>query len=162
MDPGQPYRPGRDPIVWLATGGGLGWSPVAPGTLGALLGVGLSIAVYQIPGSFWQLIVLTGVCLAGVPICGHAAQRLGDHDPSAVIWDELATVPWVFVFIPHDRLASPMTLVGGFLLHRLFDISKLPPVNWLEQLPGGWGIMADDCGAAAYAAVCLYWVHTIW
>ena len=46
--------------------------------------------------------------------------------------------------------------VAGFLLHRLMDIAKPPPVRQLERLPMGWGIMADDWMAAAYAAVALW------
>ena len=47
-------------------------------------------------------------------------------------------------------------LLLGFILFRLFDIWKPFPARQAESLPGGWGIMADDWVAAAYAAICLW------
>jgi phosphatidylglycerophosphatase A len=38
---------------------------------------------------------------------------------------------------------------------RLFDIWKPFPLRRLENLPGGWGIMADDWMAGVYAAILL-------
>jgi phosphatidylglycerophosphatase A len=46
--------------------------------------------------------------------------------------------------------------LAGFLLHRLFDITKPPPASQLEALPDGAGVMADDLMAAIYACVTLY------
>jgi phosphatidylglycerophosphatase A len=97
--------------------------------------------------------VLVGILL-GVPLCSRAARDLGGQkDPGAVVWDEIATVPLVFLLIP--QAGSWLWLVVGFALHRLFDISKPWPCRWLERLPGGLGIMADDVAAALYAAIVL-------
>lgn len=74
-------------------------------------------------------------------------------DPGPVVWDEIATVPLVFVLAP---AASGWWLAVGFGLHRLFDITKPWPCRRLERLPGGLGIMADDVAAAGYAAVVLW------
>ncbi len=47
-------------------------------------------------------------------------------------------------------------LIVGFALHRLFDISKVPPARQLEQLPEGLGIMADDWAAGVYSCLALH------
>ena len=60
----------------------------------------------------------------------------------------------VFAVVP-AAARSPAVLAALFVLHRLFDITKPFPCRRLERLPSGLGIMADDWGAAAYAAVCL-------
>lgn len=145
--------------VLLATGLGLGMSPWAPGTIGTLWGIPITIGMSFIePFSFRLLAVFAGIA-AGVVVCHAAARRLGGKDPSAVVWDEFATVPLVFLPLATEYWRSPWALAIGFLLHRLFDISKLPPVNYAESLPGGWGIMLDDVLAAAYAAVVMVFLH---
>ena len=47
----------------------------------------------------------------------------------------------------------------GFATYRLFDIWKPFPIRHVEQLPGGWGIMADDVVAGAYTLVLLHLAH---
>lgn len=148
-------RAWRSPAVLLATGLGVGASPVAPGTLGALWGIPISLAVFSLSTWYWQVAILLLINLLGVPICGAAARALGAKDPGAVVWDEFATVPLVFLFVRSELVFEPTVLIVGFVLHRLFDISKLPPVRQLERLPGGWGIMADDWFASVYAGVTL-------
>jgi phosphatidylglycerophosphatase A len=87
---------------------------------------------------------------AGVPICAAGQRRFGQKDPGVVVWDEMATMPMVFLLLPLAKIGLGVLLVG-FALHRLFDILKPPPCRQLERLPGGLGIMADDVAAALYA-----------
>jgi phosphatidylglycerophosphatase A len=46
-------------------------------------------------------------------------------------------------------------LLAGFILFRVFDIVKPPPVRWLERLPAGTGIVVDDLGAGIYGLLVL-------
>ncbi len=144
--------------LWLATGFGTGYLPAAPGTWGALLGLLVAIALAWLP---WVagVGITAGLILLGVPVCGRAAAWFGRHDPPQVVWDELATVPLVFVLCPFPL--GPWWYVAaywllGFALHRLFDIAKPVPVRQLERFPGGWGVMLDDFAAAVYAAGALW------
>ncbi len=150
-------RPPRRLAVWLATGGGVGFVRWAPGTFGTLLGLPLAWAISLLP--LWGRVpAIVGLIAVGVPICSVAARRLGSKDPGAVVWDEIAAVPLTFAATSFDR--SPGSLAAvlalGFVLFRVFDILKPPPAGWLERLPGGWGIMADDLAAAIYAGACLH------
>src|SRR5947209_534073 len=151
-----PGRP-RGPAVWLATGGGVGFVPWAPGTFGTLVGLPLAWAIALLP-SWGRAPAILGMLALGVPICSIAARRLGSKDPGAVVWDEIAAMPVVFCLTSFDRPAGSLAavLALGFGFFRLFDIAKPPPCRWLEHLPGGWGIMADDLGAAIYAGLCLH------
>lgn len=72
-------------------------------------------------------------------------------DPGPVVWDEIATVPLVFLLWPSG--ITWLWLLVGFGLHRLFDITKPPPCRQLERLPEGLGVMVDDVAAAGYAAI---------
>ncbi|MEX2171908.1 MAG: phosphatidylglycerophosphatase A [Pirellulales bacterium] len=142
----------RSPAVWLATGLGIGLIGPAPGTLGALWGLLLAWGISHLP-PLTAAIVVIGFLAAGVLLCTRAARSLGGKDPQAIVWDELATVPIVFSFVP---LTSWKVAFGGYALHRLFDITKPWPCQQLERLPEGLGIMADDVAAAVYAAGALW------
>ncbi len=136
----------------LATGLGVGWSPLAPGTWGTLWGLPLAWGLAELPSVGWRLAVLVALFLIGVPVCSYAADRLGGKDPGAVVLDEIVALPLALVFVPFTF----WTAVLAFVLFRFFDISKLPPVGYAERLPRGWGVMADDIVAGGYAAVVLY------
>jgi len=161
----------RDPVLLLATGGGLGLAPWASGTFGALWGLPLTLAAVRLADvlpeyAVWIYLTLMVLLAAvGVPLCTHAMQRFGgEKDPSAIVWDEFSTVPLVFVLVPLTLLMNPVVLGLGFLLHRVFDIVKPPPCRWLERLPRGLGIMADDWAAALYACLVLHlllWLQVI-
>ncbi len=137
----------------LATGFGIGLIPFAPGTFGTLLGIPLAWGVGQLPSVGWRLLAVAGVCAIGIPVCTAAARRLGGQkDPGAIVFDEIASLPITFWLVPIDSVA---VVVAGFLLHRLFDITKPPPARQLERLSTGLGIMADDWIAGIYSNLAL-------
>ena len=139
--------------VFVATAGGVGLVPLAPGTWGALVGVGLTVVLQQTPSAWVQGAILVGLFLWGVGVCRRAVERLGrGKDPGAIVWDEVVSMPVVFLGLGSSNWSM---LVAGYLLHRLFDIAKPPPIRQLERLPHGWGIMADDVVAALYAQLAL-------
>lgn len=151
------------PLLWLATGFGLGYVPVAPGTAGALLGLPLAWGMLQLPTAGFVAVQVL-LLAVGVPLCTQAARRLAqrnpsesDHDPSAVVYDEYATVPACLFLLP----ASATILFAGFVLHRLMDVVKPWPICLAERLPRGWGIMADDLVAAVFANVLLHAARAI-
>lgn len=150
--------------VAVATGLGFGFAPWMPGTVGAIWGLPLAFAVAHLAWPAGQLAAIVACFLVGVPICAVAARALGGKkDPGAIVWDEIASLPIVFLGIAPERLgvgdlaaADWRLYAAGFLLHRVFDIAKPPPARQVERLPGGWGIMADDAVAAAMGCASLH------
>ena len=145
--------------VWLGTLAGMGHWPGGPGTYGTAAGLLAGVVLGSanlggVPGVAITLlaIVANGV---GVWICSRASRELGVKDPSEIIWDEFASALWLVLALPAHCRVTPWILLATFALHRLFDISKLPPVRQCERLPGGWGIMADDWMASLYALAIL-------
>jgi phosphatidylglycerophosphatase A len=147
--------------VFLATGLGAGFFPVAPGTVGALWGVplawGLEHLAYRTSlatpyPAVCHAAAIVAICAAGIPVCTVAARRLGKKDPGSIVLDEIASMPIAFYLIP---ITNWKIAAAGFVLHRLFDVTKPPPARQLERLSGGLGIMADDWAAAVYANVAL-------
>lgn len=138
----------------VAIGFGLGLIPLAPGTFGSLLGPPLAWGIEQLP--WWGRLAMPLVLFAlGVPICAAGARFLRLKDPGPVVFDEIAAFSIVFLAVP----VNLKTAVAGFVLFRIFDITKPWPARQLERLPGGVGIMADDYAAGAYAAVILWFLN---
>jgi len=140
-----------DPVHILAFGFGTGLSPVAPGTVGSLVGVLLAWLTLDL-GLPLQLGVAAAISLSGVWICGESARRIGVHDHGGIVWDEIAGM---YITL----LAAPPTVAGwtlAFVLFRAFDIAKPWPIRDLDhRIHGGLGIMLDDLVAALYALVLL-------
>lgn len=145
------------PSFFLATGAGFGLVPFAPGTVGSIWGIPLALALaHFVPNVGIHLAVLVFLNLIGIPICTAAAKRMSRKDPSAVVWDEIATVPIAFFLFPAAEVYTWPVLLVGFLLHRLFDITKFPPANKLEGIKDGFGIMADDWAAGIWACLAMH------
>ena len=146
---------------------GVGLIPLAPGTWGAGVGVGVYLLVVWLaeslfarglesPSSFQVLlttllvVVVFAVSAAGTWAATRAEKLLGKKDPGAVVVDEVAGQLVALLFVP--RGAGWWVLVAAFVAFRVFDIWKPYPVRRLEGLGGGLGIMADDLLAGFYAA----------
>lgn len=131
--------------VLLATAGGAGYSPVAPGTAGSAVGIVIYFLTRHWP-SAWQIGLLVAISLVGVWASNEAAKHFNRKDPGHVVIDEVAgqllTILLLGVGVPGAIL--------GFLVFRALDIVKPWPARQFEALPGGLGIMADDLMAAAY------------
>jgi len=139
--------------LWLATGMGVGLVVPAPGTIGGLWGLPFAWALGFLEPSAQQTAIVLSV-FAAVAICSLAARALGGgKDPQAIVLDEIVALPIVYLGVWQR---SPAIWVTGFLLFRLFDITKPFPAPQAERLNSGWGIMADDCVAAGYACLALH------
>ena len=142
----------------IATGLGLGYLPIAPGTWGSLGGIVLYFAIEplaKVAGlSFMvtSIVVNLLVAIAGVWAATAMARHLCAKDPGAIVVDEVSgQLIACFAFAP----LGWKWLVAAFFLFRAFDIWKPFPARQAESLPEGLGIMADDWIAGAYAAFVL-------
>jgi phosphatidylglycerophosphatase A len=141
----------------VATGLGLGYSPLAPGTFGAALGVGLFWLARGWP--LWAQVAGTVVLFfAGVAASGRLAVLLGKKDPGRAVIDEVAGM-WVsLLLLPFDA----RTALVAFVAFRITDTVKPWPARQMESWPGGWGIMADDMMAGVYANLLVRVVLLAW
>jgi phosphatidylglycerophosphatase A len=140
-----------DPVHLLAFGFGLGLAPVAPGTFGTLLGVGIAWLALDL-GLNAQIAIAVVMVVVGIWICDNSARRLGQHDPGGIVWDEIAAMYITLLVAP----ATITAWILAFVLFRAFDIVKPWPIRDLDhRMGGGLGIMLDDLVAALYAAILL-------
>ena len=139
------------PHFILATWFGCGLSPLAPGTVGSAAAIGIAYFLPWPPYAF-ALMALT-ITPLGIWAAGATARQVGRDDPGLVVIDEVAG-QWLT--LAGATALNWKSFLAAFLMFRLFDIWKPFPVNRLEALPGGLGIMADDLAAGVYAALVIF------
>jgi len=156
-------------VLTLATLGPLGRRRRAPGTWGSAAGLLYFTVFFWALGFWpWSALWMAALSLPGlyfaVALCGEAEFRLGRRDPPEVILDELTAMPLCFLgWTSLLRLWPPWAVfIAGFLLFRLFDIAKPLGIRRLQDLPGGWGIVADDVAAALAACAVLHGAAWAW
>jgi len=137
-------------VLFFSTGFYSGYSPVAPGTAGSVVGVGIFWLIHGLPAWLYILITLA-IVLIGIPLSTRAERLLGQKDAKPIVIDEIAGQLIALFMAP----LTPVAVIGGFLLFRLFDIWKFGPMARLEKLPGGTGIMLDDVAAGLFALITL-------
>jgi len=139
------------PALLVATVGGVGYSPKAPGTFGSLVALPFAWLIVR-GGGVPALLVAAALLFAiGWWAAEIAARSLG-KDPQVVVVDEAAAQWLALAAAPLD----PWFYAAGFVLFRIFDIAKPWPVSWADRtIAGGFGIMVDDTLAALYAIVVL-------
>ncbi|MDP3296532.1 MAG: phosphatidylglycerophosphatase A [Thermodesulfovibrionia bacterium] len=123
--------------------------PVAPGTWGTALAFLLTILLK--PDDFTLLMIFIPAFLLGI-ITSHNAEKMLGKDSIHIVIDEFCGYLLSVAFIPK----STIYLLSGFILFRIFDVIKPPPIRRLEEtVPGGAGIMIDDILAAVYTNICM-------
>ena len=133
----------------MATAGGAGYAPVAPGTAGSAVAAAI---LWLVPFSPIGLgLWLLAVTVAGTWAAGRAERALGIKDPGPIVIDEVAGMTLSVLILPR----TVPVLVAGFLLFRLFDIVKPFPARASQRLRGGVGVMVDDVIAGVYALAVL-------
>jgi phosphatidylglycerophosphatase A len=136
----------------IATFFGLGFFPLAPGTIASLAMVLLyRFLLADLPWPYLLLLFLV-LTVLGVLSSTAYSRELEEKDPRKIVIDEACGQLLVLVLVPPAWPA----LTLSFLLFRFFDIIKPYPVSRLERLPGGWGIMADDLAAAGMAKILVH------
>lgn len=143
-------------ILLLATVGGAGKAPVAPGSVGTLAGMVIVYLVHPLPYHIYTITTLV-FCLIAVWVASAAATITQRKDPQEVVIDEVAGLLVTMAFHPW----SWMTVIVGYVAFRVFDTWKPFPCRRFEKFPSGWGIVLDDVMAGVYANIVLWIVRGI-
>ena len=136
---------------------GVGYLPLAPGTFGSLVGVGIFLLLVRATAGLPLVLVVVGLTLAvtfaGIWAGSRIEELSGRKDPGKVVVDEVAGQ--LIALFPLTLFAqwSVGAVILSFILFRFFDIVKPYPANRLQELNGGIGIMLDDLVAGVYGAV---------
>ena len=131
--------------VLIATVCGVGYAPLAPGTVASVVTV---IFLGLVPFSRAGLVVfLLLVVIVGTWAAHRAERVIGGKDPGAIVIDEVAGMTLSVIAFP----LTTEVLAAGLALFRVFDVVKPPPAYQSQRLRGGVGVMIDDLIAGLYA-----------
>jgi len=142
-------KPVRQVVTFVATGAYAGYSPIAPGTAGTLVGILLFGLLSSFDIYIYSLTVL-GILVLACFVSGRAEQIFGQRDSPHIVIDEiLGYLVTMFQFSATSR-----NILLGFLLFRFFDIAKPFPIRLIQlRLSGGYGVVLDDVMAGIYANI---------
>jgi phosphatidylglycerophosphatase A len=139
----------RPCALFVASLGGVGFIPFAPGTVATVV---IALLHYMLRGicsdCFFFYVAIT-MLLAGWYVTHVMLKESNEVDPSWIVIDEAAAFWLLASVLPASVLAYGI----GFLGFRFFDITKTCGVHVFEQLPGAWGVMADDLMAAVLSGL---------
>lgn len=140
------------PAYCIAFGFGAGLAPFAPGTFGTLLAFPLYWLFFPQAGALEFLLLILVLFVLGAWACEMTGRALGVSDHGGMVWDETVAFLLVLFFVP----ATLYWQAAAFLLFRLFDIVKPPPIRYYDRtLKSGFGVMFDDLIAAFYTLLIL-------
>ena len=137
----------------LSTCFGLGYFPVAPGTVTSIAAVACYFFLPALHQPLFLLPLVLLFCVAGI-WASPLMEEVYGSDPSVVTIDELAGQWVALAFLPIGLLPALLSL----LFFRFFDIAKPGPIDAAQRLPGGWGIMTDDLLAGLFANLSVWMV----
>ena len=137
-------------IKLTATGFGLGWIRTAPGTFGTFPGILLALCLGAIPHP-WRSLLFVFLVLLGFSVIQSYEKWYKIHDAKQIVLDEILGFALIFLFVP----ISFKSLLLGFVLFRVFDISKIGPVGWCERRWHGkaFSTLMDDLMAGLLSAI---------
>lgn len=139
-------------IQLIASGLGLGYIPMAPGTFGTLWG-GLIFFLCHAEMQNFLIVITLILTMLSIVIADLAEKSFGEKDSQKIVIDEVVGCLVTYCFVPY----SLINLILGFVLFRLFDILKIFPARLAgEKLNGGFGVVADDIVAGLQGGIVLY------
>lgn len=152
---------------------GVGYFPIAPGTMGSIVGVGLYLTIWAgvdrvltanaiarrlnlvyvfTPQMTFMLIAILLITIAGIWAATRVERLIRKKDPSIVVIDEVSGQMIALLSGPF-WIHTWWSIFTAFILFRAFDIWKPYPIRRLEGLESGLGIMLDDVVAGVYALI---------
>ena len=138
----------RHPAHFIALGFGAGLARVAPGTWGTLVAIPIALLLRATTGDAGFALVTLLLFVAGAWAAHVTGRELGVPDHGAIVIDEIAAFLLVLFFTGTDWPRMGV----AFVLFRVFDIVKPPPIRQLDAaMKNGLGVMLDDLLAAGYA-----------
>jgi phosphatidylglycerophosphatase A len=144
-------------ILLLATGFGVGYSPVAPGTLGTLIAIPVYYFLSNILSPIYE-ITLVGFFFLSVWVSENAERLFGKKDDQRIVIDEVIGFLITMLWVPQTLLF----VIIGFFLFRFFDILKPFPIRRLEKgFKGGFAVVLDDVVAGVYANIILRLIYPL-
>ena len=151
----------KNPYHFIASLGGIGLIPFAPGTFGSIF----AWVIFIVLSHFMNMFVLTLIAIFfAIWICDKAIKNLIEKDHKSIVIDELVGM-WIalipVIYIAYNQKERIIYAILAILLFRIFDIAKPYPINYYDKnFKNSFGVIMDDVCAGLYvvAVLVLYMV----
>lgn len=145
-------------VLFVSSGAGLGYSPIAPGTFGTLAGIPVYLAFSLLP--LWGYLIATGALTVLAIWAADRAEAIhGGHDDGRIVIDEAAG----YVATMTGVVPGVWDVILGFFIFRVIDIFKPWPCDAIDRrMPGGAGVVLDDMAAGVYGALLMHLFIWLW
>ena len=146
----------KDPYHFLATLGGLGLSPIGPGTVGSIFGWLIFIVLSHFISAIAMVILTIFIIIFSVYLSNIVTEDIVEKDHKSIVIDELAGI-WLamipVIFIASSQYERSIYALLALMIFRIFDIFKPFPISYIDKnFKNGLGVVLDDLMAAIFAA----------
>ena len=140
---------------------GIGYSPIAPGTIGSIFSIVLLYFLIKfVPYSF-LLIIFIIIFFTSLKLIEKYSNLLKSHDSSTIVIDEFLGIFLIILFYDYLKFTNDFIMFLLILiLFRFFDILKIFPINWVDKnIKNSFGVVLDDLLAGVYSIIVLYSIN---
>ncbi|MDP2923661.1 MAG: phosphatidylglycerophosphatase A [Candidatus Omnitrophota bacterium] len=135
--------------VAITTLFGIGYAPLLGGTLASIVAVVIFILIKN---QLYFFIFTTISLILAFSLSDRAEKIFEEKDCKKIVIDDFSGMLVSLLFIPYDI----KFIICGFLLFRMFDAFKIPPIDRIECLPGAKGVVGDDLAAGIFTLIILH------
>ena len=140
---------------------GIGYSPIAPGTIGSIFSIVFLYFLIKFVSYSFLVIIFLIIFFTSLKLIEKYSNLLNSHDSSTIVIDEFLGIFLIILFYDYLKFANDFIMFLLILiLFRFFDILKIFPINWVDKnIKNSFGVVLDDLLAGVYSIIVLYCIN---
>jgi phosphatidylglycerophosphatase A len=140
---------------------GIGYSPIAPGTIGSIFSIVFLYFLIKFVSYSFLVIIFLIILFTSLKLIEKYSNLLKSHDSSTIVIDEFLGIFLIILFYDYLKFANDFIMFLLILiLFRFFDILKIFPINWVDKnIKNSFGVVLDDLLAGVYSIIILYSIN---
>ncbi len=140
---------------------GIGYSPIAPGTIGSIFSIVFLYFLIKFVSYSFLVIIFLIILFTSLKLIEKYSNLLKSHDSSTIVIDEFLGIFLIIIFYDYLKFANDFIMFLLILiLFRFFDILKIFPINWVDKnIKNSFGVVLDDLLAGVYSIIVLYSIN---
>ena len=140
---------------------GIGYSPIAPGTIGSIFSIIFLYFLIKFVSYSFLVIIFLIIFFTSLKFIEKYSNLLKNHDSSTIVIDEFLGIFLIILFYDYLKFSNDFIMFLLILiLFRFFDIFKIFPINWVDKnIKNSFGVVLDDLLAGVYSIIVLYSIN---
>ena len=140
---------------------GIGYSPIAPGTIGSIFSIVFLYFLIKFVSYSFLIIIFLIILFTSLKLIEKYSNLLKSHDSSTIVIDEFLGIFLIILFYDYLKFTNDFIMFLLILiLFRFFDILKIFPINWVDKnIKNSFGVVLDDLLAGVYSIIVLYSIN---